>query len=708
MEDGEFESKFQSGDIPFEYDLMYTIPVRIQRESQLQFVSNGYYKIYYVQSLSHLPHNNQYINGFKLKEEIRSNIEKYCPRPLKSLTSVHEASIYIQYDNGSDKDILNKIEYFRQSLVDDERKQHEAQKNLNLFFRFCSDILEKKCTEYISNLSQDVFNMRIQPDLLEKQYKRMLLLIRVHQALFSSLIGNSLPKNLADRVRAVLNFYENYKHLIVDDHMKQVVQKCIAKSSLEECDIVIGLKLDFIPSASQSSFERIKQNRPNLYKKLKSYLKNVYLIPKCSSKTAQEESAYEFRLSFSVIESKIAELRTKSEKMLNGIARSIYYKYLHRTKLYVNEQYIKSYVIKTIVLWLCEKETNDINRQDVEDNDENKSNFLTKLFLDHILKTLEQKRCPHYFDEQTNLLEEYDFSFLDRVYEVLARLKIPEKHSVVQAQKVPSMSSMMLEFVKQTPEIVEEFNELQIHWFYNRSQLYVPQKYSWALNHTFCHLYYCDAETNDWLRMMKRIMLMDANDAYHNDDIDIEGICVEDICDAVEHLNFTVVNHWSLIKQIMSDNDGMRYLFSLRRSLLTYTINIGNRWVYARFANNMKTATLAKILLNGHGTHLPDKLFNSGPMNTTGCVKDMYLLHVDLDGEQHVCSRQQVLDQFWLDNFAPQISDFIYLICCGYANAKFVIGDRSTDAITVQSCFGRISRAVRLIRGFQKMDLGNR
>ncbi|CAF1593077.1 unnamed protein product, partial [Didymodactylos carnosus] len=122
----------------------------------------------------------------------------------------------------------------------------------------------------------------------------------------------------------------------------------------EECDLVIAFKLKFIPSVCRTSFNRIKQNRPQLYKNIRNL--NVYLVPKWSQKTPSDQGLLEFRLSFSVIEGKIAECRTENEKILNAVARSIYYKYIHRSKtVKQHQQYITSYFIKTCFLWMCEE-----------------------------------------------------------------------------------------------------------------------------------------------------------------------------------------------------------------------------------------------------------------------------------------------------------------------------------------------------------------
>ncbi|CAF4498744.1 unnamed protein product, partial [Didymodactylos carnosus] len=89
----------------------------------------------------------------------------------------------------------------------------------------------------------------------------------------------------------------------------------------------------------------------------------MHVIPKPSQKTGECYKHLEFRYSFSAVELIMAKQRTYSERILNGIARSIYHKYLYSKQ----EVCITSYFIKTTVLWLCETENIDaINEQNYD------------------------------------------------------------------------------------------------------------------------------------------------------------------------------------------------------------------------------------------------------------------------------------------------------------------------------------------------------
>ncbi|CAF1536926.1 unnamed protein product, partial [Didymodactylos carnosus] len=93
-------------------------------------------------------------------------------------------------------------------------------------------------------------------------------------------------------------------------------------------DITLAFKLNF----QLNIVKRIKRNRPKLYHKIKNI--TIYLVPK-SSKQSLYDKEYEFRYSFSKLESELADALTRNEKLLNAVVRKIFYTYLHE-KISVN------------------------------------------------------------------------------------------------------------------------------------------------------------------------------------------------------------------------------------------------------------------------------------------------------------------------------------------------------------------------------------
>jgi hypothetical protein len=139
----------------------------------------------------------------------------------------------------------------------------------------------------------------------------------------------------------------------------------------------------------------------------------MHAIPKWSTKTPQCDRELEFRYSFSAVELLLAQERSYNEQILNGIARSIYYKFLkdQRTS---TQNVIPSYFIKTTVLWMCE----NMNLS----NDNPKT--LAEKWLKYAIDLLNKRVCPHYFIENLNILEPFSKESLDKAREILSGVQL--------------------------------------------------------------------------------------------------------------------------------------------------------------------------------------------------------------------------------------------------------------------------------------------
>ncbi|CAF1626391.1 unnamed protein product [Didymodactylos carnosus] len=226
LRDGHIDAKYQSEDAPFEYDLLHTLPLVIMNENELRPIpgkNNGYYRILWQQnnidhrSLPHFQLNDiEYINGYQLKEDIRSSVDTHSPRQLKSFVTPEKASILLQYQHANHADnnhTFNKVTECQKNLTDEQRLR--AKQNTNLIFQFCSDIFNKNGAQFLHRCSLDVLDMNTLPkQYVRKQCKRMHLLIRLYERLILSLIGIHLPSNIARRIQLVLDYYEQYRSKI--------------------------------------------------------------------------------------------------------------------------------------------------------------------------------------------------------------------------------------------------------------------------------------------------------------------------------------------------------------------------------------------------------------------------------------------------------------------------------------------------------------
>ncbi|CAF1487468.1 unnamed protein product, partial [Rotaria sordida] len=209
-----------------------------------------------------------------------------------------------------------------------------------------------------------------------------------------------------------------YKYLgnpsILEDYIEY------GKLSIDnEADFVPALKLEFWPDDVKLFLNRIQYNRPDLYK-LIIETSSIHLIPKWSTKTPEIDKELEFRYSFSAIERLLALNRTQIEQILNGVARSIYYKYLKK-QLSIEDNtksIIPSYVIKTTVLWMCELMNLNDQFTNADDN-QIIARIMAKKWLEYIKQLLHDGICKHYFINNMNLLESCSRESLDKAIDIL-------------------------------------------------------------------------------------------------------------------------------------------------------------------------------------------------------------------------------------------------------------------------------------------------
>ncbi|CAF1663376.1 unnamed protein product, partial [Didymodactylos carnosus] len=136
LAEGYHDTKFMTGDALYEYDCIYVLEQEIQYETQLQPVEQvlGYFKIFWTNRLfPRFQHDNGFLDGYDLKKEICSIIDKQKNRPLSLQVSIDNASICIQdrcyYDY--DENVFDKINQYRTTLK--LRDYAIAERNLKLF-----------------------------------------------------------------------------------------------------------------------------------------------------------------------------------------------------------------------------------------------------------------------------------------------------------------------------------------------------------------------------------------------------------------------------------------------------------------------------------------------------------------------------------------------------------------------------------------------
>ncbi|CAF1092683.1 unnamed protein product [Didymodactylos carnosus] len=228
----------------------------------------------------------------------------------------------------------------------------------------------------------------------------------------------SIPLTNEQQLQAsvLINFYLKHKHLAVRKHSCTTAYRKQVSCHESSTDVLRAFKLNFWPTDIREIFlNRFKANRPILYEDIKTAY--MHLVPKWSgNQSTDSDQRFEFRYSFSAVEIILADKRTKNEKILNGVTRNIYYKYLYKPQDGNNDGRIRSYFVKTTVLWMCEQM--DLNAFKHED-DEVIAKHMAEKWIDYVCSLLKQRYCPHYFVDGLNILESCSVEALEKAHQTL-------------------------------------------------------------------------------------------------------------------------------------------------------------------------------------------------------------------------------------------------------------------------------------------------
>ncbi|CAF0949810.1 unnamed protein product [Didymodactylos carnosus] len=235
-----------------------------------------------------------------------------------------------------------------------------------------------------------------------------------------------IPQVNKVRLYSLLEFYSKWKTI---GYGKLFNDFCIYGQSLFnlEIDNVPSFQLLFWPCDMQPFLDRLKQSRPHLYDKIQRDC-SMHLISKWSEKTAEIDQDIEFRYSYSSTEIFLAKQRTTNERILNGVARSIYYAHLKLVPSLENptKAILPSYFVKTTVLWMCE--LMDLNENNGSEKDETEiARRMGGEWINFACNKLRRGVCQHYFIDEMNILDGYSTVSLLKAAAILDNVKLDDK-----------------------------------------------------------------------------------------------------------------------------------------------------------------------------------------------------------------------------------------------------------------------------------------
>ncbi|CAF3719658.1 unnamed protein product [Rotaria sp. Silwood1] len=406
------------------------------------------------------------INGFKMKEKYCGvDVSSFFPR--STVTSIGEtttasASAEIKYKSIFETTSLSEQFETILNLIRRMRVQEDVEQFQPKYVSACNTLRK--------SISQNILPM-LQP-IVDAEH--------LHQQMFQDIISLTFPMYhiqipAVNQVRsnALLEFYEKYKYLgnasMLEDHIEYGLL-----SMNFDVDLVPALKLDFWPDDMQVFLNRIQNARPQLYEIIREQA-SMHVIPKWSSKTLDIDQELEFRYSFSAIERLLAKHRTRREQILNGVARSIYYRYLKKEPCIEDhtKTIVPSYFIKTTVLWMCELYNfNDLCSE--TDDDQTIAYIMAREWLDYVRSLLRSSCCPHYFIDSFNLLETCSSASLIRAESILEheihlnediKIDVLIKQDELMSKKQQTMENWLQNMkVKDILAAVNDYRLLRENW----------------------------------------------------------------------------------------------------------------------------------------------------------------------------------------------------------------------------------------------------
>ncbi|CAF1602483.1 unnamed protein product [Didymodactylos carnosus] len=204
---------------------------------------------------------------------------------------------------------------------------------------------------------------------------------------------------------------------------------------------------------------------------------SMHIISKWSEKTPAIDQDLEFRYSYSAIEGLLAENQTSVEKILNGVARSIYYKHLKTVPSLDDptKSILTSYFVKTTVLWMCE--TMNLTEQFNNENDNQIiARRIADKWIDYAVGQLRLGKCQHYFIDSMNILDDYSKVSLMKAAAILENVQLDE------VIKIDMLSEQNKLICNRNKQIDDWIGNLKIKDILNAIDDYKVLKQNWLLS----------------------------------------------------------------------------------------------------------------------------------------------------------------------------------------------------------------------------------
>ena len=244
--------------------------------------------------------------------------------------------------------------------------------------------------------SEIIFNETIGEDGYIKTYKlkdhlrkmKRNFKPRSWRLIVACLLDILLERISVDQTRNVTkSTYEHTNTIYVDGQTKGIIH----------VDISILMQLDW-PCPYIKAWKKRQRLWPDL-QLLKKELDTSYVIAKTSREEKNNKEAIEFQYSFPNVEFKIMSLLSSNQRTVFYTAKVVFKQWI---KPY-SEVYLPSFLIKNIILWMCEQNPPDHSLWDFHSEDDF-MRVLRYIFV-KLKEHLKDGLLPYYFIPQINLIE---------------------------------------------------------------------------------------------------------------------------------------------------------------------------------------------------------------------------------------------------------------------------------------------------------------
>ncbi|CAF1058268.1 unnamed protein product [Didymodactylos carnosus] len=412
-------------------------------------------------------YNHLYVDGMGIKEVIYEKDQQYSldenlvnvGRILVPKPCLEQASIPICF---LDEFCLESFE----SNVRTMQLIIETNKN-KLTCEVCEDLLASahlSKTMYSSNMDE-MFSCEIE-NKISPTICGANLCKPLYSICFAPAFGIPYSFEMKQKISCILKYYHlsksilfslnTYKHLsVLANEQRHPFQEHVLR------DTVPAICLNFsYPPVLEWFLSRCQQH-VRLNKLIDGSKCRVYLVAKWSQKTPDTDARFEFRYSFSLTEKFLTKQRRPKEKLVCSLARKFYYKILrdiHKT----STEYLKSYIIKTSILWLCE--LNDLEEQTTMTITE-----MISLWIEYMVNCFKDRYLPHYFINGMNLLQDYDDSLIEMIQHALQTANIEYLIKSFDYKTFESIGSVnyhrqllheLKEFIESNPKVRDKMKQV--------------------------------------------------------------------------------------------------------------------------------------------------------------------------------------------------------------------------------------------------------